>query len=361
MSTEKQTNASIDAYLEELEHEELAPWEQDAKHEQTEAWFEKAAADFLAKPEVDPTLEEILEATKQFTRKNFALRAGLLYRQQLQNTPDYETVIELENDLLRLAGEANWLVNHYPAKGATLAAKIEHKVREQKLQKQIIQWAAETLLPKLAGSKVVKVTRSTKKPKSILADCPPAMLAQLGIKYKELLEQFINPNDILMPLATSVAGCNVREWMGQYAQRDTAPENVLICTLWTTKERNQWLYGLVEYATGLVNLVANASALDSTIKPRKYLCYFQKKSEATLYRGQEELEALVKNMQADKLLPVYDNERDSADWDLDTVQELPTHATDESNERVTKPASSGPNTATQRLRERMAARRKRHE
>lgn len=376
MVGDSKTSASIDAYLEGLENEELAPWEQDAKSEQTDEWFERAAADFLSKPEVDPTLEEILEATKQFTRKNFALRSGLLYRQQLQNTPSYETIMELEEELLELAGEANRV--HEAQANPDIYADRKASIQSS-FNQRIIKFSAEILMPKLAGSKVVKVTRSTKKPKSILAKCPSAMFAQLGIKYKELLECHIDPSEIMMPLANSVAGCNVREWMGEYTGRDTAPENVLICTLWTGKERKQWLYGLVEYATELVNLVAHASALDPTIKPRKYLCYFQKKSEATLYRGQEELEALVKNMQADKLLPdygtgeadstspewqvPYDNERDSAGWDEETVQELDprfaTHATGETNEkpeRTLKPAK-GPNTATLRLRERMAARR----
>lgn len=345
MSSKTNPIDSIEDYMDGIAEEEAKHWaEEETGIDKHSDWFEKAAADFLAKPAIDPTLEEILEATKQFTRKNFALRSGLLYRQQLQNTPSYETVMEIEDTLIELAGEANRV--HEAKTNSDLYEDRKQSI-EAAFNKRLIQWAAEDLLPKLAGSSVVKVTRSTKKPKSILADCPPAMFSQLGIKYKALLEQFINPNDIMMPLANSVAGCNVREWMGEYTGRATAPENVLICTLWTAKERKQWLYGLVEYATELVGLVAHASALDSTIRPRKYLCYFQKKSEATLYRGQEELEALVKNMQADKLIPVYDNERDSAGWDLDTVQDA---------EYRTAPAS-GPNTATLRLRERMAAKR----
>jgi len=64
-----------------------------------EDWFEQAASDFLAQPAIDPTFDAILEATKIFTGKNFALRAGYLYRQQLQNMPSYEIVCKLEQGL----------------------------------------------------------------------------------------------------------------------------------------------------------------------------------------------------------------------------------------------------------------------
>lgn len=396
MNTKRNPIDSIEEYLDEVAEEEAAGWEQDVSTSEHADWFDKQAADFLAKPEVDPTMEEILEATRAFTRKNFALRSGLLYRQQLQNTPSYEIIMELEPMLVELAGEANRV--HEAKANADLYDDRKQSI-EQAHQKRLVQWAVEELLPQLEGSKVVKVTRSTKKPKTLLAQCPSHMFAQLGIKYKELLEKCISPNKIYMPLANSIAGCNVREWMGRYTQRDTAPESVLISTLWSAKERKQWLYGLVEYATELVNLVAHASALDPTMKPRKYLCYFQKKSEATLYRGQEELEALVKNMQADHLLPDYETgeakgtpsswdvplhheaiEKPLTDAELATLDEEPVtygrratdfggivaeSAEDKKDKLVIKPAveveadkeAMRPiNTATQRLRERMAAR-----
>lgn len=358
MNPKPSGNTAIDQYLTELENEELAPWEQDQKALDTEDWFEQVAADFLAKPAIDPTLEEILEATKAFTRKNFALRAGLLYRQQLQNTPDYETVLALEPDLLRLAGEANWLASHTSLLDAQ-ATIHEYKQREADHNKAIIQWAVETLMPKLEGSSVVKITRSTKKPKNMLASCPPAILAKVGVRYKSILERAIDPKVVDQELGKSSAIIELCEWMAAASGRAMPSEGIALAMLWSSKERKQWIYGLVEYATELVNLVALAQALDPLLKPRKYLCYFQKKSEATLYRGQEELEAMIKNMQADKLLPTYDqsddqsevdfydNERDSAGWDEETVQELDPrfarHATGEDNENppaVAPPANA---------------------
>lgn len=322
MSPKPSGNTAIDQYLNELENEELAPWEQDQKAQDTEDWFEQVAADFLAKPAIDPTLEEILEATKAFTRKNFALRAGLLYRQQLQNTPDYETVLALEPDLVRLAGEANCLAE--AVADPTIPEQEVEEAREA-YKKELVHWAVQVLMPKLEGSKVVKVTRSTKKAKNILAQCAPQLVAQLGMKYKALLEQRIEQSAIYHPLANSVPGCAVREWLGAYTGRETAPSAVLINLLWSKQEQRQWLYGLVEYATELIELVAHAKRLDPDLRPTKYLCYFQKKSEATLYRGQEELEAMIKNMQADKLLPTYQGtggvDEDMAPWEKPSEEE----------------------------------------
>ena len=303
-------------------------------------WFEQAAADFLAKPSIDPTMQEILDLTKAFTRKNFSLRAGLLFRQQLQNTPDYETVVALEDDLLAMAGEADCLGSVMPVgSGAQSPERVEQ-------QRRLVKWAVESLAPRIAGSKVVKVTRSTKKPKNILAQCPTTLLTQLGMKYKELLEHYLQPQELYDRLAHSVAGENVRVWLGEYTGRDTAPQEVLISLLWTKKEQKQWIYGLVEYAAELVELVMTAMQLDPDLRPSKYLCYFQKKSEATLYQGQEELEQLIKNMQADNLLPEY--ETGEADWQTSASNApqpvQPTPQASEPPQLANEPAQDEPGT-----------------
>lgn len=341
---------SVEDYLAELEEDELL-------ESASADWLDQQAADFLAKPEVDPTMESILEATKAFTRKNFSLRAGMLYRQQLQNTPDYETVVQLEPALLELAGAANCL--------AHIQDPHEYAKEESLYNERVIGWALEELAPALEGSEVVKITRSTKKAKNILAQCPPALMARLGIEYQQLLRRHLKPHAINEALVESAPAVEVRQWLAQVTGRAVPPGAVLLGLLWSAKERKQWAFGLIEYAQSLVELVATAQGLDPQLKPRKYLCYYQRKSESTLHRGQEELQAMIANMRADNMLPsleadLYDNERDSAGWDEDTVQDtrFAMHATGETNETLDPPAvAPAPSAPKVSLRDRLRAKR----
>ena len=282
-----------------------------------EDWFEQAASDFLAQGPSDPVLEDILEATRVFTRKNFSLRAGYFYRQQLQNTPSYEVVCELEASLVQLAGVANWLAanppldnTHYMGSAAYQEQQLvadEWKAQEAAHTKEVLVWAIEMLAPKLEGTHVIKVTRSTKKPNSAVSRIPEAVFTALALEYKELIATIINPKQLLPKLvagqAWNMAMQSLASNEGSYVSALT-----LFNILWSKKEQNQWAYGLVEYANALVGLVAYAQSRDPQLKPRKYLCYFQKKAEATLYRGQEELDAMVATMQADNLLTTHTQE-----------------------------------------------------
>lgn len=371
MSKQQASKSSVDEYLDELELDE-------AQESDDLAWLEEQASSFLAQPEVDETLQEILDATKAFTRKNFSLRAGLLYRQQLQNTPSYEVVQSLEAALIELAGEAN-RVAHAQA-NPDLAADKKQSIQHQH-NKSIVEWAVEELMPALEGTEVVKITRSTKKPKNMLASCPPAILAKVGARYKSVLERAIDPKVVDQELGKSSAIIELREWMAAASGRSLPSEGIALAMLWSSKERKQWIHGLVEYAQALIELVAIAQELEPTLRPSKYLCYYQKRSESTLYRGQEELNAMIENMRADRLLPslnaddelaeweqsqaseadLYDNERDSAGWDEETVQELDQrfarHATGETNEALPPAVASSQSAPSLSLRDRLRAKR----
>jgi len=161
----------------------LLEGEEGASNTSEEDWFEHAASAFLAEGDEDPVFEAILEATRVFTRKNFALRAGYLYRQQLQNTPSYELVVELEDrGLVDLAGEANWLAanppldnTHFLGSAAYQEQELvadEWKARDAAQSSAVIKWAIETLAPRLEGTNVIKVTRSTKKAKGAILKIP---------------------------------------------------------------------------------------------------------------------------------------------------------------------------------------------
>jgi len=116
-----------------------------------------------------------------------------------------------------------------------------------------------------------------------------------------LLETTINPKQLIPKLVAGEGWRTVRSGLRQ-ADGEPASNLALINALWSKKEQNQWAYGLVEYANALVALVAYAQSIDPNLTPRKYLCYFQRKAEATLYRGQDELDAMVATMRADNML-----------------------------------------------------------
>lgn len=341
MSESKQDSAnraqSVEDYLSSFDDDDLL---ENASME----WLDKQAADFLSKPEVDPTMESILEATKAFTRKNFSVRAGLLYRQQLQNTPDYETVVQLEPALLELAGEANCL--------AHIQDSDEHAKAESAYNERVISWALEELAPAIEGSEVVKITRSTKKPKNILAQCPPALMARLGIEYQQLLRQHLKPAEINGPLVESAPAVEIRQWLAQVTGREVPPGAVLLGLLWSSKERKQWAFGIIEYAMALIELVATAQGLDPQLKPRKYLCYYQRKSESTLHRGQEELQAMIANMRADNMLAQA--EQAISEWESGASTQSESVTPDELDPPAVAPAPSAPKLS---LKDRLRAKR----
>jgi len=290
-----------------------------ASNTSEEDWFEKAASDFLAQGASDPVFDAILEATKVFTRKNFALRAGHLYRQQLQNIPSYELVCTLEKKLVELAGEANWLAantpldnTHYLGSAAYQEQELvasEWKAKEAAHKSAVIQWAYETLMPKLEGTNVIKVTRSTKKANKAMLAVPAATLIAMSLEYKALIEQFIKPGTFLPKLTAGAAWKETMKVLSAKSGKEISG-HALYNILWSKKEQDQWIYGLLEYANALLAVVTYAQSRDPNLAPRKYLCYFQKKSEATLYRGQDELDAMVATMRADNMLsaPLYTNE-----------------------------------------------------
>lgn len=328
-------------------------------------WLEKQASDFLARPEIDETMQEILDATKAFTRKNFSLRAGLLYRQQLQNTPNYETVQQLEKGLQELAGEANRVAQARTDSSLSEQAKSS---TQREFDKRVVEWAVETLMPALEGSEVVKITRSTKKAKNMLASCPPAILAKVGARYKAILATAIDPKRVELELAQTEPVRELREWMAAASGRELPKPGIAIAMLWSAKERKQWIHGLVEYAQALIELVAIAQELDPSLRPSKYLCYYQKRSESTLYRGQEELEAMIENMRADRLLPSLDIDKELDEWEhaekpaasIEPSELDPRYAMlakGEDNEQHPPAVAPAPSAPPLSLRERIAARR----
>jgi hypothetical protein len=335
-------------------------------------WFEQAASDFLSATNNDPVFEDILEATRGFTRKNFAMRAGLLYRQQLQNTPSYEVVCELEDDLVRLSGVANGLAANAPQMdnphklgtfkyGALDAQQAGWKADKSKHTSEIVAWAIEVLAPKLTNTSVVKVTKSTKKAKGAILLVPDASMTALSLEYKVLLEEHINPRTLLPKLVVGDGWVAVRRQLAKVGGHSITDLS-LLNALWSKKEQNQWAYGLVEYANALIGLVAYAAGRDPMLKPRKYLCYFQKKSEATLYRGQEELDAMIANMQADNLLarpPAKPGTRPPTVI-IDDPQPDPQFAMlaqGEDNEQPAPEEQANPSTGVQSLREKLQAKR----
>jgi len=243
-----------------------------------EDWFEQAASDFLAQGASDPVFDAILEATKVFTRKNFALRAGHLYRQQLQNIPSYELVCTLEQGMVELAGEANWL-----AANTSLAANTHHlgsaeyseqelvasewKDRDAAHKSAVIKWALETLMPKLEGTSVIKATRSTKKANNAMLAVPAATLIAMSLEYKALIEQFIKPGTFLPKLAAGTAWKETMQVLSAKSGKKISG-SALYNILWSKKEQDQWIYGLLEYANALLAVVTYAQSRDPSLAPR---------------------------------------------------------------------------------------------
>jgi len=221
--------------------------------------------------------------------------------------------------MVELAGEANWLAANTPLDNTHVMGSTEYteqatladqwKAKDAAHSTAVMKWTIYTLMPELEGTSVIKVTRSTKKAKGAILKIPNALLLSLGFEYKTLLGTSINPKQLLPKLVAGESWLAVRECFPQ-ADGEPMSNLALFNLLWSKKEQNQWAHSLLEYANALVGLVAYAQSLDPHLAPRKYLCYFQKKSEATLYRGQDELDAMVATMRADNMLsaPLYTNE-----------------------------------------------------